>query len=484
MNTASHTESSSPPKRRLLQHRLGALFFFVGCLALLLTVLGLYFRKRTERRVVAELRALNCLVMYDYEWDPATNQSTAGTAPVGPAWVRRLCGDDVFAHPTRLFFGPGPGKPDKALEKAGQLSSLASVQVFNLSAASEPFKALSTLSRLKRLALDGPIDFHDLESISPRLSVAKLELSRQSLCLRDSVCTLIVEKFPGLTELDIQGGVIPSRGLPELSDKGLSEFRRLPHLAKLSVKGFPIVSTGGITDLSGFPSLKELRVEIRLDLSSTAHAVERVRIDDCPALERIQITPFDSFDWDGAHWLGVSLKRVPKLEELSVEKARELAIDDSGHLEKLVLGNDCDIGAGDFSTIVAHAPLREVDFDFFDGDLASALENLKNASSLRKLVAWSSGLTWNGNPAGIGWPGIATQVGQLKQVEELELESTGPERFDDRCLRKLEQLQNLRSLTLYGTGVSDEGIKRIRKAIPGLSCNVGRPAGSRGNDPN
>ena len=200
-------------------------------------------------------------------------------------------------------------------------------------------------------------------------------------------------------------------------------------------------------------------------------------------LERIQISPFAPIDWDEKRWWGLCLQRTPRLKELNVEHAYELAIDDTSHLEKLVLRSGCDIAWADFSKIVVHANLVEVDFDYSDGDLASALEDLHNIPSLRRLVVRSSGLTWAGDPLSIGWLGITKRIGELKQLKELELESSGPVQFDDRCLLRIVHLQNLRLLTLNGGQVSNEAIKKIEDAIPGLHCKTAsrRMPGVRAN---
>jgi hypothetical protein len=448
------------------------LFFSVIGFLIFLALFISYISKRTERQLVTEARSADFLIQYDYEWDAKTMQAVEHACPRGPALLRRIFGDDVLAHPTRAFFGPGPGKPDKALPNVGRLTTLTSVHMSNLSANSEPFKALCNLPNLNRLVLVGPIDFHDLGSIPPMPSVATLQLENRCYSLSDSVCALIAEKFPRISELVIEGGNIQTNGPTQLSDQGLSEFRGLPQLIRLSVRNFPIALRGGTGDFSGSPSLKELCVEIQLDFSSTAPALQQVKIHDCPALERIMIAPFDPIHWDGAHWLGISLEQVPKIKELHVEKSRQLELDNCVGLQKLMLGNDCDISAADFSKIIARAHLVEVGFSFCDGNLAQVLEDLQHVSSLRRLVVRSSGLTWNGDPAGIDFRGIGKRVGRLKQIEILEVESTGPNRFDDHCLRELEQLQNLQSLTLYGARVSHNGIKRIESAIPGLSCNT------------
>ncbi len=470
MNPASRTDASSPPRRWRCQFRVRTLLLFVSGVALLLGFIVPYLQKREERRLVAELRAAGNFVFYDYEWDEAGAHGVKDASPTGPAWIRRIAGNDLFAHPTSVGFSSDPGARDKPLPTFGQLTSLTSVDVDNCSAASEPFKAVSSLSRLRRLVVGGPIDFHDLGQIPPMPSVAKLELRCQCYCLTDSVCALIVQKFPGLSDLELEGRAqMGGDGSPQLTDKGLSVFRRLPHLTRFSVMFCPNVSPAGIADFSGSPDLKELRAHIGLDPHATDVTVPRVRIHDYLNDLQRRTSPFWVNSITTCRWR-LFLERVPQIKELRIENVRELAIDDPSGIKKLVLGNDCDISAADFSKIAACACLVEVELVGFEGDLGSALKDLGKIPSLRRLVV-SSSL----NEPRLKRIGYFEQIGCFKQLQALDISNNHA--VDDRCLQKLEQLGNLRSLRLFGTGVSSEGIRRIKEAIPGLRCDT-RPQGA------
>jgi hypothetical protein len=59
------------------------------------------------------------------------------------------------------------------------------------------------------------------------------------------------------------------------------------------------------------------------------------------------------------------------------------------------------------------------------------------------------------------------ELALLKQLNELNLSYTP---VGDDFLRQLEGLAGLRTLKVFHTEVTDDGARRIEKAIPGLHC--------------
>ena len=168
MNRFCRLASSSFPGRPPLQYRLRTLLFFVAGVALLLGLGVPYMRKAKERRLVATINeSRDGHVSYDYEFenmDVAKHRQDGGH-PSAPGWIRRIVGDDVFGHPLALTFFPTT--PKEFLPTIGQLTSLTSVEFAGLEDTNGLFKAISPLSRLKKLEIRGPIDFHDLMWIPP-----------------------------------------------------------------------------------------------------------------------------------------------------------------------------------------------------------------------------------------------------------------------------------------------------------------------------
>jgi len=87
---------------RWFQYRLRTLLAAIAVLCLPLAWLAWRIpEKRRERAAVSEIQAWGGWVSYDYEIDE-DGAEVAGSEPTGPAWLRRLCGDDFFATPTAV----------------------------------------------------------------------------------------------------------------------------------------------------------------------------------------------------------------------------------------------------------------------------------------------------------------------------------------------------------------------------------------------
>ena len=157
-------------------------------------------------------------------------------------------------------------------------------------------------------------------------------------------------------------------------------------------------------------------MEMRLGPSEPDRGMPRVRIHDCPALERLTIAPCNSLHGPSPKcWWGLALERVPQIKQLCLRDVRELALDDSSALEKLDLAG-CDVSAADFSKIVAGAPLVDVDLSSFHGDLGAALQELGKISSLRTLVVSSTALS----ESGIVAPRIVQAIGEPGHFKQRE----------------------------------------------------------------
>lgn len=109
-------QHASRPCKGLLQFRLRGLLVLVAVLA---AASWLAHQKQHERAIVAQLNELGCDVLYNYEFDPGGNFEPDPHAP-GPAWLRALVGDDLWATP-RAVLVPSVllGLPD---ERARQIT--------------------------------------------------------------------------------------------------------------------------------------------------------------------------------------------------------------------------------------------------------------------------------------------------------------------------------------------------------------------------
>jgi hypothetical protein len=450
---SSRSPRDRPPfsAMRPRRFRLGAMLWAAVAVTLLCAAGVSYLRKLNERRLVAAIKKSgDASVWYDYEWREPGGLVGGQPHPIAPAWIRRVLGDDFFGHP--IFVRSFPETPDGLLRVIGQLPSLTGVDLSGLAAASEPFKATSTLPQLHWLELSGPIDFHDLADAPPMRDVKILEL--REMCVTDAACRLIVQKFPAVSELDIEG---TNEGDSQPSDIGLSAVRRLPNLARLSVVASCGVSYNAINSFSGSPTLVHLCAEVRGDVDEA-----RVRIHDCPLLERLEISQCDPFYVGSAHPWRLSLDRVPRIKEVSVQNVVELRLGAVCNLEMLSL-TDCDVPVADLSQVAACGSLTKVELDRFRGDSGAVLRELGKISSLKVLALRCTALT----------AGDMKRIGSFRQLEELDL--TSNRGVDDSCLRELEGLKRLRSLKVWGTNVTAAGVRRIESVLPGVRCTVVNP---------
>jgi hypothetical protein len=262
---------------------------------------------------------------------------------------------------------------------------------------------------------------------------------------------MISQKFPSLEEIVIWGG----KGIERLhlSQKGLSGIRRLPHLRTFELT-WENVSCATLARFSECPELRSLTAELPSDVEG-----QTLRIHDFPRLEYMKVTL--SNDNTTSPWT-LCLERMPNIKEVVVEDAGKLRIDGACNLEKLSLGR-CVVPVADLSQLLKCPKLTDVELFDVDGDLDGALQQLIKIPSLRRLGLSGTTLTENG----------LRQLGLFKQLRELDL--SGNDEVDDRCLRPLERLKGLRVLKINDTKVTAEGVKRIEGAIPGLKCVVKDP---------
>jgi len=91
------------PRRRYLTFSLRFLFVLTTALAVWLGVI--VNRAREQREAVKAIEALGGTVQYD--WAIRTVE------PVGPAWLRRIVGDDYFQKVRKVAFGFDPSLSSK-----------------------------------------------------------------------------------------------------------------------------------------------------------------------------------------------------------------------------------------------------------------------------------------------------------------------------------------------------------------------------------
>ena len=236
-----------------------------------------------QREAVAAIRAMGGLITYDYEAAYRAGLRAAGAAkgpptPPGPAWARRLLGEDLFADVIEV--GPFPSGvvvagpivdlsspiTDACLMQIGKLPRLEVLDLGYSQVSDAGLKELHGLTRLRKLSLNNTgITDAGLEQIG---KVTGLEMLNLSSARRISDAGL--EKLAGLTrlqELNLSGTGI--------TDLGLKHIAKLARLEVLDLSGTHVTDAGrqptslvppswdlpGLEQLSGLSELRRLHLQ-------------------------------------------------------------------------------------------------------------------------------------------------------------------------------------------------------------------------------
>ncbi|MGA2064768.1 MAG: hypothetical protein ABSG86_07355 [Thermoguttaceae bacterium] len=243
-------DNTPQPNRRWFQSSLR----WPLLLALLLSILCGWFAVKMEqagkqKAVVEEIENLGGLVWRDYQFDADGVPITKDPQPPGPAWLRRLLGDDFFMNVTKLDLTQ-TAVTDAGLEHLKGLTQLQSLYLG---------------SEVTDAGLEHLKDFTQLRTLNLRATAvtdAGLEHLKgfaqlQSLCLGAKVTDAGLEHLKGLRQLqslDLSG--------TRVTDAGLEHLEGLPHLQSLHL-GLTRVSDAGLDRIKGLTELHYL------DLSRT-----------------------------------------------------------------------------------------------------------------------------------------------------------------------------------------------------------------------
>ncbi len=183
------------PRLRWYQYRLRSLFLLMLVAAIPLGWLSVKLKAaRQQKAAVEAIEKLGGQVVYDYQRDEF---DTTSKCP-GPAWLRKLLGDDLFANVRRVDL---------------------TVEITDAD--------LETLKRLPQL---------------------------QELCLGFSVSDAGLERLKGLAQLQAL-----YLEYANISDAGLKHLSGLSQLQRLSVPGTK-VTDAGLRHLKGLAQLRDLNV--------------------------------------------------------------------------------------------------------------------------------------------------------------------------------------------------------------------------------
>lgn len=278
--------ATARPRRRWYQFSIVSLLILTMVVALLVARFAVPARRQHD--AVKRITELGAEVLYDYQESGAQN-------PPGPAWLRKLIGDDFFQRvqsvslsndrfnspeevyaaivqirrlPTihSLYISSPGGLNDLTVSEIARLDSLKFLSIHHVSLTAEGLAQLARLSNLSWLRLSGAFDeaglasfarleklaYLDLWNIDDRTLLRVAELSHLKRIVivgftsSDSTGLAKLSKLDHLTDLKIE----------PLTDMNLKQIASLRHLQKLEMRGS--ISPDAIVGLAPLSKLEEL----------------------------------------------------------------------------------------------------------------------------------------------------------------------------------------------------------------------------------
>jgi hypothetical protein len=249
-----------------------------------------------QAELVAELKAKNCQVEFDYQHPeyepgakPSARLSTAAryqAQPPGPRWLRRIVGDEYFRNIVYVSYHGrldprsrpgldmstlGPGPDEEVLRKLASLGALKALAIDRSDMKARALAHVGRLHDLQVLAISDCPNVTD-ESMAFLQDLQELKVVNMGRCRIGDRGAAYLAKLPKLERLQIHGGSITDaclaslRGIraldslvvenPAITDAGLAQIRGMSSLLVLNVH------SPGITDagLAHAASLKSLQV--------------------------------------------------------------------------------------------------------------------------------------------------------------------------------------------------------------------------------
>lgn len=228
-------------------------------LAVIVAILCGWFvseRNETERQRQAVGEIKGGQVWYDYQLD-VFGDEVPNARPPGPAFLRKVLGDDFFARVVAVHFRM-PTVTDPALEPLRRLPNLRSLQISCARVTDVAAEYAAGQPQLRWLALsDTPITDAGMRRLLALRNLDMLYISRTRIT---SAGLEGLSDFPELRRLEVDGTKVDDLGLEHLqncrrleilnlaetqiTDGGLRHFRNLANLVELDLGGTRITDAG------------------------------------------------------------------------------------------------------------------------------------------------------------------------------------------------------------------------------------------------
>jgi internalin A len=273
MDIVSSKPSNPKPRSRWFQYSLRTLMVFVTLSAVACSWFAVKMQQvKRQKEAVAAFRDNEYVtnVSYDYEFDDFGN-SISSAEPPGPAWLRRILGDDFFVNVFSVeIWGNANARSEhlqylnqlrilaihdldftgKGLNYIKDLQNLEKLEITFSEITDDSLINLRGLQQLKYLCLSGPISDAGLKHLE-----GLNQLQYLALLFCDRVTDLGLKHLENLVQLQTLD--LTDTGI---TDTGLNSIRGLTQLQTLSLSGTKITDSG-LTRLKNLSQLKELGLE-------------------------------------------------------------------------------------------------------------------------------------------------------------------------------------------------------------------------------
>jgi internalin A len=403
-------ETKKPPRRRWLTWTLLSIAVVICALS---TWLGIIlYHAYHQRQVVAKIEALGGSVIYDGGFF-FINKTAAGLSPPGPAILRWIFGDDVFADVANVHFSKT--SKDKDLEILKDLPNLKVLRLYDPVFTNEGLKIVSTLPTLETLSIeDTKITDEGLKTLGSLPNLQYLQIYNAEITDEG---LKFASKFPNLKGLSLYKTNITGEGLenfvpnkklekltlqgPEINDFTLKHINNLTSLRELSLSDTSITDDG-IAHIGGLSQLRSLVLYMNPQITDVGVIGQLTNLEDL-TIKAVKETDDNSTPSIVAKGFD-QWKRFPKLKQL----------------------------------IIIGGPFNDKN-----------MEMLKDSKDLTFLILGRTQITDAG-------------MVHLQALTQLEYLSLGFSNIGDQGLAYLKALNNLKHLLLYGTRVSKTGLDYLK----------------------
>jgi Leucine-rich repeat (LRR) protein len=254
------------PKRRWYQYSLRTLLIIVTLFAVACSWFAVKLQQaRRQREAVEAIVKLGGWVAYDYQLD-ASGNIWQGMEPAGPAWLRKILGDDFFR--TVVYAQP---KDDASMLILKDLSEIRRLDLRNSQVTDTGMTVIKDLKRLQWLAIRHlPISDIGLINLQGLYQLQFLDMGDTKVTDEG---IKYLKDLSQLQSLDLWNIRITDKGLEQLNrlsqlqtlalnfslvtDNGIKNLSAMTHLQKLDLRGTQ-VSDAGLEYLRRLPQLKEI----------------------------------------------------------------------------------------------------------------------------------------------------------------------------------------------------------------------------------